>query len=73
MVSLWSSPSYKREFIRELIDSPVWRWGRIPPLAREGAPEKQDRNCQSVINIWSRAPDAAQHQDLLIDWPSVAM
>jgi hypothetical protein len=36
------------------------------PLVREGAPEKQDCNCQRVINIWS-------HQDLLIDWPSVAM
>jgi hypothetical protein len=26
------------------------------PLVREGAPEKQDRNCQRVINIWSWAP-----------------
>jgi hypothetical protein len=23
------------------------------PLVREGAPEKQNRNCQRVINIWS--------------------
>jgi hypothetical protein len=23
------------------------------PLVREGASEKQDRNCQRVINIWS--------------------
>jgi hypothetical protein len=23
------------------------------PLIREGAPQKQDRNCQTVINIWS--------------------
>jgi hypothetical protein len=23
------------------------------PLVREGAPQKQDRNCQPVINIWS--------------------
>jgi hypothetical protein len=23
------------------------------PLGREGAPQKQDRNCQTVINIWS--------------------
>jgi hypothetical protein len=37
------------------------------PLVREGAPEKQDRSCQRVINIWSRAPDGARHQDLLID------
>jgi hypothetical protein len=41
------------------------------PLIREGAPEKQDRNCQTVINIWSW--DGAGHQDLLTDWPSVAM
>jgi hypothetical protein len=37
------------------------------PLVREGAPEKQDHNCQSVINIWSSAPDGTRHQDLLID------
>jgi hypothetical protein len=43
------------------------------PLVREGAPETQDRNCQRVINIWSWAPDGARHQDLQIDWPSVAM
>jgi hypothetical protein len=43
------------------------------PLDREGALQKQDYNCQRVINIWSWAPDGARHQDLLIDWPSVAM
>jgi hypothetical protein len=43
------------------------------PLVREGASRKQDCNCQKVINIWSWAPDGARHQDLLIDWPSVAM
>jgi hypothetical protein len=43
------------------------------PLVREGAPEKQDRNCQKVINIRSWAADGARHQDLLIDWPSVAI
>jgi hypothetical protein len=42
-------------------------------LVREGAPQKQERNCQTVINIWSWAPDGARHQDLLSDWPSVAM
>jgi hypothetical protein len=45
-----------------------------PVLSSERAPpQKQDRNCQTVINIWSWAPDGARHQDLLIDWPSVAM
>jgi hypothetical protein len=43
------------------------------PHVRGGASEKQDRNCQRVINIWSWAPDAARQQDLLIDWPSVAI
>jgi hypothetical protein len=43
------------------------------PLVREGAPQKQDCNCQTVINIWSWAPDGVRHQDLLTDWPSVAM
>jgi hypothetical protein len=42
-------------------------------LVRGGAPQKQDRNCQIVINIWSWAPDGAWHQDLLTDWSSVAM
>jgi hypothetical protein len=36
------------------------------PLVREGAPQKQDRNCQKVINIWSWAPDGARHQDWLM-------
>jgi hypothetical protein len=38
------------------------------PLVREGFPQWQDRDCQTVINIWSWAPE-----DLLIDCPSVAM
>jgi hypothetical protein len=36
------------------------------PLVREGAPQRQDRNCQTIINIWSWAP-------LLTDRPLVAM
>jgi hypothetical protein len=43
---------------------------QIRPLVREGAPQKQDRNCQTVINIWSCAPDGARHQDLLTDCQS---
>jgi hypothetical protein len=43
------------------------------PLIREDAPQKPDRNCQRVINIWPWAADGGWHQDLLIDWPSVAM
>jgi hypothetical protein len=37
-----------------------------PVLSSERVPhKKQDRNCQTVINIWSWAPDGARHQDLL--------
>jgi hypothetical protein len=36
------------------------------PLVRESAPQKQDRNCQRLINIFSLAPDGAWHQDWLI-------
>jgi hypothetical protein len=43
------------------------------PLVRESALEKQDLNCQRVINIWSWTPDGARHQHLLIDCPSVVM
>jgi hypothetical protein len=43
------------------------------PLVREGAPRKQERNCQTEINILSWAPDGARYQDLLNDWPSVAL
>jgi hypothetical protein len=42
-------------------------------LVRKGATEKQDSNCQKVINIWSWAPDWARNQDWLTDRPSVAM
>jgi hypothetical protein len=43
-------------------------------LLSERAPRReQDRNCDTVINILSWTPDEARHQDLLTDWPSVAM
>jgi hypothetical protein len=42
--------------------------GKTDPSSRQrGRPTKQDRNCQTVINIWSWAPDGARHQDLLTD------
>jgi hypothetical protein len=43
------------------------------PFVREGARQKQCRNCETVINIWSWAPEEPRHQDLLTDWPSVTM
>jgi hypothetical protein len=42
-------------------------------LVSEGAPQNQDRNCQTGLNICSWAPDGARYQDLLTDSPSVAM
>jgi hypothetical protein len=42
-------------------------------LGRDGAPQKQGRNCQRVINIRSWVPDGDRNQDLLFDWPSIAM
>jgi hypothetical protein len=45
-----------------------------PVLSSERAPhKKQNRNCQKKKNIWSQAQDGARYQDLLTDWPSVAM
>jgi hypothetical protein len=38
-----------------------------PSSRQRGRPTKQDRNCQTVINIWSGATDGARHQDLLTD------
>jgi hypothetical protein len=43
---------------------------QIRPFVREGVAQKQDCNCQTVINIWSWAPDGARHQDLLTDCQS---
>jgi hypothetical protein len=31
--------------------------GQTRPLVREGAPHQQNRNCLTVIKIWSYAPD----------------
>jgi hypothetical protein len=44
------------------------------PLVREGAPQKQGRNCQTVINIWSWAPwgSTPRLTDWLTDWPTVS-
>jgi hypothetical protein len=33
----------------------------------------KNSNCQTVINIWSWAPDGARNQDALTDWSSVVM
>jgi hypothetical protein len=43
-------------------------------LVREGIPQRQDRGCQTVINIWSWAKMGLDNKtDWLTDRPSVAM
>jgi hypothetical protein len=42
-----------------------------PDPSSERAPDWQTRNCLTVRNIWSWAPDGARHQDWLTGWPSV--
>jgi hypothetical protein len=45
-----------------------------PTISSERAPSRtKNRNCQTVTNIWSWAPDGARHQDRQTDRPSVAM
>jgi hypothetical protein len=44
----------------------IYKRQTCPPF-REGAPQKQDRKCETIINILSWAPDEARHQDLLTD------
>jgi hypothetical protein len=39
-----------------------------PDLSSERAPDWQNRNCQTVCNLWSWAPEGARHQDALTDW-----
>jgi hypothetical protein len=34
------------------------------PLVRESAPHRQNRNCLTVTQIWSWAPEGASHQDI---------
>jgi hypothetical protein len=58
----------------------LWQWlptadndsdkRQTRPLVREGAPQKQDCNCQTIINIWSWAPDGVRHQEVLTDCQS---
>jgi hypothetical protein len=40
---------------------------------QRGSPTKSKPYLSKVINTPSWAPDGARHQNLLIDWPSVAM
>jgi hypothetical protein len=36
-------------------------------------PPKNDKAVTLKKNLWSKVPDWARHQDILTDWPSVAM
>jgi hypothetical protein len=42
-------------------------------FSSERSPHKNKTVTVKLINIWSWAPDGARRQDLLTDWPSVAM
>jgi hypothetical protein len=44
-----------------------------PVLSSERAPHGNKNVTVRQINIWSRASDGARYQDLLTDWPSVAV
>jgi hypothetical protein len=76
--SIFGSPwSYKsrNSFVRD--SDPLKRTSSIykrqtRPFLREGAPEEQDRNCQTVTNIWSWTPGGGS-TPRLTDWPSVAV
>jgi hypothetical protein len=58
---------YGRETQRTRIQE-ILRWrGPAAYTKDRTAPEKQDRDCRRVINIWSWSPDGARHHDLLID------
>jgi hypothetical protein len=48
--SVRSDPGLYNEKLLARASSIYKRQTRL--LAREGAPQKQDRNCQTVINIW---------------------
>jgi hypothetical protein len=38
---------------------------QIRPLVKEGSRQRQNSNCEKVINIWSWAQAGARHQDWL--------
>jgi hypothetical protein len=47
-------------------------WQMTDPSSRQrGPPQGHNSNCQTVTNIWSRAPDKTRQQDTLIDWLTV--
>jgi hypothetical protein len=68
---IWDSHSNRRKTKLARASSIYKRQTRL--LVREGAPQQCVGNCRRKINIWSWAPDGARHQNLLIDWSSVAM
>jgi hypothetical protein len=68
---IWSRvprDSYPRKIALARASSIYKRQTRL--LVTEGNPQKQDRNCLTVINISSWAPDGARHLDWLTDWPT---
>jgi hypothetical protein len=71
---IWSRVRRNSELRKTALARTSSIYRRQTRLSSERAPHKnQDRNCLTVINIWSWAPNGAGHQDLLTDSPSVAM
>jgi hypothetical protein len=50
--------------------SSIYKW-QTRPLVREGAPQKEDGNCQTAKKIWSWAPDGGS-TPRLTDWLAVS-
>jgi hypothetical protein len=74
---LHRDPALKSETVKYVHESQGTRtrenlcWRR--PAAYIKDRRNQNRNSQTIINIWTLAPDGARHQDVLLDWPSIAM
>jgi hypothetical protein len=69
MLNIWDANTYictdKWLKMQTLIDN-----RQTLPLVRKGTPQRHNINRQTVTNIWSWEPEAAQHQDILsvITW-----
>jgi hypothetical protein len=71
---IWSRVLRDSDLRKTALARPSTYTKDTPDLTSEMEPHrKQNRNCQTVINIWTLTPDGARHKDLLTDWPSVAM
>jgi hypothetical protein len=65
--SLQTQSSHNIYFAQQVTKTDTWQ---TRPLVREGAPKDKTVTLKKKI-LWSKVPDWARHQDILIDWPSV--